>query len=84
MLCGLDPTLLFYFTFSGDAGGGVGGGGCFPARSGLLPLGCCFGSNRGGERVKVRSVCDVTHLVLGLKDETFCYVSDTDFDVSPS
>lgn len=55
------------FTFSGDAGGWVGGGGCVPARCGLFALGCRFGDDRGGEGVQIRGVDDVAHLVLSLK-----------------
>lgn len=57
---------VFYFTFSGDAGGRVGGGGRVPACSGLFAPGCRFGNNRGGEGVEIRGVDDVTHLVLSL------------------
>lgn len=47
----------------------MGGGGCVPACSGLFAPGCGFGDNGGGEGVEMRSVGDVAHLVLGLKDE---------------
>lgn len=51
----------------------MGGGGCVPACSGLFALGRCFGDNRGGKGVEIRGVNDVTHLVLGLKDEKRCH-----------
>lgn len=65
-------SVFSYFTFSGDAGGRVGGGGWVPACSTLFAPGCCLGSNRGGKGVEIRGVNDVTHLVLGLKDEKCC------------
>lgn len=63
---GLVPALS-YFTFGGHAGGRVGGGGCVPACSGLVAPERGFGDCRAGDRVDIRGVRDVTHLVLGLK-----------------
>lgn len=51
----------------------MGGGGRVPACSGLFAPGCCLGDSRGGEGVDIRGVDDVTHLVLGLKDEKCCH-----------
>lgn len=50
----------------------MGGGGYVPG-SGLFAPGCCFWGNRGGKGVDIRGVDDVTHLVLGLKDERCCH-----------
>lgn len=61
-----------YFTFCGDAGGRVRGGGGVPARRGPPAPGRGSGDGGGGQRIEVRGVRDVTHLVLGLKGKK-CY-----------
>lgn len=55
------------FTFSGDAGGRLGGGGRVSVSRGLSAPGCGFGDQRGGEGVDVRGVGDVAQLVLCLR-----------------
>lgn len=47
----------------------MGGEGCVPACRDHFAFGCCSGNNCSGEGVEMRSVDDVTHLVLGLKME---------------
>lgn len=55
-----------YFTFSGDAGGRLGGGGCVSVGRGLSAPGCGSGHHRGGEGVDVCGVGNVAQLVLCL------------------
>lgn len=61
---------VFYWTFSGETGGRVGGGGQVSACSDLPGPGRGFGGGGGGDGVEDRGVRDVTHLVLRLQHET--------------
>lgn len=54
------------FTFGGDAGGRLGGGGRVSVGRGFSAPGRGFGAQRGGEGVDVRGVGDVAQLVLCL------------------
>lgn len=52
----------------------MGGGRSVPVCSGLFAFGCCFGDDAGGEGVTLRSVVDVTHLVLSLQQDDKCFI----------
>lgn len=60
----------FHRTFSGETAGRVGGGGQGSARGDLSGPGRGCGDSGGGDRVEVRGVRDVTHLVFRLQQET--------------
>lgn len=65
------------FTFGGDAGGRLGGGGRVSVGRGFSAPGCGFGDQRGGEGVDVRGVGDVAQPVLCLgiiKKRSLCYI----------